>query len=504
MPARARKNPRNRRDIFTLVRAGLRLRLLLLLGSLLLVAFVPLFFAVATYTSLTLQRLRESHARSLGRAVAGHVAAAGQGRTSEQLMPLLRSQIGAEGLEAIGVYRPDGMPLARIGNPSAVEALPRSARPTHEATSDVSTSYGRALAVLVPNPAGAVVAIVRTDDDSAHTTPLLRLLALYTSLVGLALLTATYFALTRLIVRPLDALAHAAERVASGARRLAVPHTPVRELSELGRSLNTMTERLLAEEDKLRKKVDEVELATQRLKETQEQLVRSERLASVGRLAAGLAHEIGNPIAALIGLEDLLLAGGLTPEEQHDFLQRMRRETERVHRILRDLLAFARPSRADLESRHPGDVEAAVHDTAALVMPHPALREVELALDVHADLPRVSLSREQLVQVLLNLVLNAADAAGAGGHIQIEARAAPGGVRLSVADDGPGVASEVQGRLFEPFVTTKEVGKGTGLGLAVCRALVEAAGGTIELDSSVPRGARFVLELPDASVDQLQ
>jgi signal transduction histidine kinase len=419
-------------------------------------------------------------------------------------MPLLRSQIGAEGLEAIGVYATDGKPLARIGDPSAVDALPPNARPDREGTADVSTSHGRALAVLVPNAGGAIVAIVRTDDDSAHTTPLLRLLALYTSLVALALLTATYFALTRLIVRPLDALAHAAERVASGARRLAVPRTQVRELGELGQSLNTMTERLLAEEDNLRKKVDEVELATQRLKETQRQLVRSERLASVGRLAAGLAHEIGNPIAALIGLEDLLLAGGLTPDEQRDFLQRMRRETERVNRILRDLLAFARPSQEDTESRHPGDVEAAVHDTAALVMPHPALRDVDMALDVHADLPRVSLSREQLVQVLLNLVLNAADAAGPGGHIRIEAAPAGEGVRLSVSDDGPGVALEVQGRLFEPFVTTKEVGKGTGLGLAVCRGLVEAAGGTIDLDSSVPRGARFVLELPEASVDQLQ
>ncbi len=475
-----------------------------MLGGLLLVAFVPLFFAVATYTSLTLQRLRESHARSLGRAVAGHVAAAQRGRSNAELMPLLRSQIGAEGLEAIGVYAEDGNPLARIGDPSAVDALPATARPNREATADVSTSYGRALAVLVPNAGGAVVAIVRTDDDSAHTTPLLRLLALYTSLVALALLTATYFALTRLIVRPLDALAHAAERVAGGARRLAVPRTPVRELGELGRSLNTMTERLISEEDKLRKKVDEVELATQRLRETQQQLVRSERLASVGRLAAGLAHEIGNPIAALIGLQDLLLAGGLTPEEQHDFLSRMRRESERIHRILRDLLAFARPSQEDLESRHPGDVEAAVHDTAALLMPHPALRDVDLALDVHTDLPRVSLSREQLVQVLLNLVLNGADAAGPGGHVRIEAFGAAGGVRLSVTDDGPGVASEVQGRLFEPFVTTKEVGKGTGLGLAVCRGLVEAAGGTIELDSSVPRGARFVLELPEARVDQLQ
>jgi signal transduction histidine kinase len=225
--------------------------------------------------------------------------------------------------------------------------------------------------------------------------------------------------------------------------------------------------------------------------------VRSERLASVGRLAAGLAHEIGNPIAALMGLEDLLLQGGLTPEEHRDFLQRMKRETERIHRILRDLLAFARPS-SPAEVGQPGDVETAVHDTVALVMPHPALRDVDLAIDVHSGLEEVALGREQLVQVVLNLVLNAADAVGPGGHVKVTAAPSPKGVTLSVEDDGPGVAESVRDRLFEPFVTTKEIGKGTGLGLAVCRGLVEAVGGTINLDTTTVRGARFLLELPRA------
>lgn len=479
------------------MRAGLRLRLLLLLGVLLLVAFVPLFFAVATYTRFTLQNLRESHSRALGRAVAGHVAEAGRSRSNQELMLLLRAEIGAGGLEALGVFGADGRALARVGEPTAVDQLPETVAP-REATWDVTTAHGRALAVAVPSQTGTVVAVVRTDDDAARTTPLLRLVALYTALVALGLLTATYFALTRLIVRPLDALAHAAESVAGGARRLVVPRTPVRELGHLGDSLRTMTENLLAREDSLKTKVDEVERATKKLAETQEHLVRSERLASVGRLAAGLAHEIGNPIAALMGLEDLLLQGGLAPEEQRDFLQRMKRETERIHRILRDLLAFARPSAQPAEAGQPGDVEAAVHDTVALVMPHPTLRDVDLALDVHSGLELVALGREPLVQVVLNLVLNAADAVGPGGHVKVTAEPSPSGVRLAVEDDGPGVAPAVRDKLFEPFVTTKEVGKGTGLGLAVCRGLVEAVGGTITLDTSVARGARFVIELPRA------
>ena len=259
-------------------------------------------------------------------------------------------------------------------------------------------------------------------------------------------------------------------------------------------------QKLLAEEEALRRKVDEVEEATRHLKEAQDRLVRSERLASVGRLAAGLAHEVGNPIAAIIGMQDLLLDGGLTDEESRDFLQRMQKETERIHVILRDLLQFARPAapRDPARALEPGNVEAAVYDTVTLVSPQRSMRSVDLAVDVHSDLPAVSLGREQLVQVLLNLLLNAADACEAQGHGHIVVRAEPShdGVRLSVADDGPGVSKDVRDRLFEPFVTTKDVGKGTGLGLAVCRGLVEAAGGTITLDPDHAPGARFVVELP--------
>ena len=180
----------------------------------------------------------------------------------------------------------------------------------------------------------------------------------------------------------------------------------------------------------------------------------------------------------------------------------MRRETERINKILRDLLDFARPSATTLAVADPGNVEAAIHDTVALVLPQKSMRDVDLRVDVRADLPRVTLSREHLVQVLLNLILNAASACASNGHITVRGEPIPKGVRLAVEDDGPGVASEVRDRLFEPFVTTKEVGKGTGLGLAVCRGLVEAAGGVIMLDASHVPGARFVVELPRAADEQ--
>jgi HAMP domain-containing protein len=240
-----RAHPSPHPGIVSFVRAGLRLRLLLVLGGLLIIAFVPLFFAVATYTSITFRNLREGHARALGRAIAGHVAEAAHRRSNEDLLPLLRAEVGTEGVEAIGVYGADGTALARAGEPSAVEALPTRATPGREEAREVAMAGGRGLAVFVPSDPHLIVAILRTDDDSARVAPLLRLLGLYTLVVAAALLVATHFALTRLIVRPLDDLARAAEGVAGGARRLAVPRTSVRELAELGRSLRTMTERLL-------------------------------------------------------------------------------------------------------------------------------------------------------------------------------------------------------------------------------------------------------------------
>jgi signal transduction histidine kinase len=195
-------------------------------------------------------------------------------------------------------------------------------------------------------------------------------------------------------------------------------------------------------------------------------------------------------------MEDLLLDGELSEPEQRDFLQRMRKETERISRILRDLLQFARPSTSDSNApSQPGDVEAAIFDTAALVAPQKAMQDLKLHLDVEPDLPRVALALEQLVQVFLNLVLNGVDACKKGGSITVRARASSG-VTIEVEDTGPGVAPEIRDRLFEPFVTTKEVGKGTGLGLAVCRGLVESVGGNIALDAEYTGGARFVVTLP--------
>jgi len=178
----------------------------------------------------------------------------------------------------------------------------------------------------------------------------------------------------------------------------------------------------------------------------------------------------------------------------------MRRETERIHTVIRDLLDFARPEGpAGSSGPAAADVRGVVADVVALVRPQKEFRGVKVEVDVDGA-PLVALSASRLTQVLLNLVLNAgasvATAHPEGGRVTVRARAEGHRVRIEVEDDGPGVDSAVRDRLFEPFVTTKEVGDGTGLGLAVCRGLVESVGGQITVDASYTAGARFVVLLP--------
>jgi len=473
------------------VRPGIRLQILLSLGALLAVAFLPLYFAVARLTEASLVAARRDAAGDLGRAVAGHVLAGAQS-TPGEIDHLLEAQLSDGGVIAIGVYGAEGVRGAGAGE---LAQLPERLEMHQEST----TQQSRTLRVAVPHhhDDAAVLVVISLEGAASGAAPLVRLVALYTVIVAGALLIFAYFAMTRLVVRPIEEVSRAASRIASGARNFELIRTSAREIDELGLSLGAMTDKLLADEEALRAKVDELEKATRELKAAQDTVVRSERLASVGRLAAGVAHEIGNPIAAILGFEELLLAGNLSADEQRDFLERMKRETERVNHVLRDLLDFARPGpEGDPLAPGSADVAETTEIVGALLRPQKPMQKVELTFELEAGLPGVAIARERLQQVLLNLLLNAADAADS--KIVVSAKRDGQRVKIQVEDDGGGISEKVRATIFEPFVTTKEVGKGTGLGLAVCRGLVEAAGGSIAVESGKLGGACFALLLPIA------
>ncbi len=251
----------------------------------------------------------------------------------------------------------------------------------------------------------------------------------------------------------------------------------------------------------LEARVDE---RTRELRDTQAQLVQSEKMRSLGQLVAGVAHELNNPIgfvhANLQLLDEYvvrLLQPDLDPERRRKtqeaitkLLVRSREGTERVKRIVQDLRTFSRTDQAELEQV---ELNEEIDRTLALI--EPRLKGIEVLRDF-GELPAVRCFAGQLNQVFLNLLMNSCDALDGRGTIRIQTRVEPPGVVLRFSDDGPGMPAEVLSRIFEPFFTTKAVGKGTGLGLSLSHGIVARHGGQMQVDSQPGEGAHFTIRLP--------
>jgi len=228
-----------------------------------------------------------------------------------------------------------------------------------------------------------------------------------------------------------------------------------------------------------------------------EQLIHSERLSAVGQLVAGVAHEINNPLQGVMGFTELLIGSNLEPAVRKD-LEQIRHDADRAAKIVRHLLQFAR--RSTLE-RAVADLNEIARSTAALRAYELKMASVELVEEYSTELPLVVVNREEVQQVVLNLLLNAEHAVrgmGRGGSIRITTGQCGDSAFIEVADNGSGVPDLAVSRIFEPFFTTKDVGQGTGLGLSVSLGIAQAHGGALDLLTS-ERGARFRLTLPSAT-----
>ena len=318
------------------------------------------------------------------------------------------------------------------------------------------------------------------------------------------------------LVRPLEQLAGAARAIGAGELAARAPVSGPREIAELAQSFNAMTEALAMRSEALEKAVAELRESNQRLREARAGLDRAERLAAVGRLAAGVAHEVGNPMGALLAFLDLAARDPGLGEAGRQHLLRGQREGERVRRILRQLLDFSSPPRG---ARIPVDLARVCEETAALVRAQQRYSRIRIEIGTEGDPPAALADASGVGQILLNLLLNAADALGEGAAdpwIRITVRPAPARVRAGdpdrgaaasrrqrdavecvVEDNGPGIAEEDRERVFDPFFTTKPPGEGTGLGLANATRFAEEFGGALELLPTRPGGgAVFVLRLP--------
>jgi len=339
------------------------------------------------------------------------------------------------------------------------------------------------------------------------------------------------------------ALTHAASAIAGGDRERRLPVGQTAELRRLAQSVNAIVDVLALKERLLGENIQSLQAANRELREAQEAVLRSEKLASLGRVAAGIAHEIGNPIGSIIGYLDLLEHKQVADEDVRDSLKRIGAEAWRINSIIRELLDFARPSAAVLS---PLEVNDVVRSALADVSHQPDFAGVTITSELAASLPPVQGNAHRLRQALLNLLGNSRDAMEGGGRIAVATRlidsteeppprrwlprrritdppevdyahlrpildydptadrplaAQRHWVEIRVMDSGPGIPSESLHQVFDPFFTTKPPGHGTGLGLPLSLSIVRAFRGRMRVESQVGLGTSVVMQFPVATAE---
>jgi two-component system NtrC family sensor kinase len=317
------------------------------------------------------------------------------------------------------------------------------------------------------------------------------------------------FLVHRFVYVPLRDLETGAKKLASGNLDEPIPVRSADEFGQLAGSFNSMTAALRESRTELREAArtleQKVEERTDQLRAAEAESLQREKLAAVGLLAAGIAHELNNPLTGVLTFSHLMrekLPEGSPDAEDMDLVIR---ETKRCASIIRRLLDFARQKAPEKKF---ADLNKVIEDTARFIERPAHLHDTAFGMDLAPDLPKVWIDENQVKQVIMNILVNAQHATEAGGRITVSSRVCPEPlapepgatpvpmVEVAIADTGCGIPEKDLQRIFDPFFTSKEVGKGTGLGLSVSHGIVKAHGGLIKVESTVGKGSTFRVYLP--------
>lgn len=318
------------------------------------------------------------------------------------------------------------------------------------------------------------------------------------SLCVVLLLIILYFSTTR-ITRPLQKMVFATKEIAKGDLSHRVEVNSRDEIGYLADSFNRMTANLKTANEKLiewgktlEKKVDE---RTKELTKMQAHLLQSEKLASLGKLAAGVAHEINNPLGGILIYSHLLIEDTDKNSPHYENLKKIVKETSRCKDIVKGLLEFARPKDPEMSLTDVNDI---VDRSLSFMEGQALFQNIKIKKSYSSELPKIVADSGQLQQVFTNIILNAAEAMEGNGVLTL-CTSLDGNkkfINIQFIDTGHGIREEDRKRLFEPFFSTKKVGKGTGLGLAICYSIIQKHHGTIDVTSHVGKGSTFTVKLP--------
>jgi two-component system NtrC family sensor kinase len=337
--------------------------------------------------------------------------------------------------------------------------------------------------------------LLSSYEDSLKALHKTQQFLLFVSLCAILFGAAVVWLLVNRVTQPLRELRDSAEAVGRGDFSRQVPIRSGDEVGELAGAFNRMTENV-------RQSRAQLERTVSTLKNTQEQLIQSEKLSAVGEFVAGVAHELNNPLAAVMGFSEMLREADVDAKYRRH-LDLIFKAAQRCQKIVQSLLSFARHLKPERKPVSANELVEAVLEIVAYPL---RTSNVEVVTQLQPDLPAVLADSHQIQQVLLNIINNARQAIEGhqrDGRIKINTEVCETNVRITIQDNGPGIPEENLRRIFDPFFTTKEVGKGTGLGLSLCYGIIKEHGGNISATSQQGEGAAFVIELPVAKGTKL-
>jgi len=349
---------------------------------------------------------------------------------------------------------------------------------------------------------GAGAVVVMLDDIYHVLRKSQKFVMMYLFINMVVLFLFALYRFSSLILRPIHKMVKMTEGYRDTGRLFIPAEKRHPEFFQLSDALNRMIQHIEADKNKLMNSLVLLKKANADLKKAQADMIRAEKLASIGRLSAGLSHEIGNPIGIVLGYLGLLKQRplGRTDDVAQDYIERSESEINRINSIVRQLLDFSRPAAANIIAFKLHDL---LEDVVAMMSYQPLMKNIRIQCDFSAEFDGIVGDPQQIRQVLLNLMINAADAIAVSsqphtGEILLITDIMPGTpyIRLMVADNGAGIDLENIDNIFDPFYTTKEPGKGTGLGLSVSYMIIEQAGGTLNVESEPGKGTIMTITLP--------